>query len=93
MTPYFWFMISWSFIGIYVVIMLEVAYLLHVNPWITVTLPLVPIVIAWYYIVRKRLINYVNLILKSQKIRNIEEILKEYLDLLEEQKRRRREQE
>jgi len=86
-NPYFWFMVSWSFIGIYVVAMLEIAYLLHINPWIVIVLPLVPIVIAWYYVVRKRLINYVNLLLKSQKIRDLEDVLKEYLDLLEEQKK------
>jgi hypothetical protein len=90
---YFWFIVSWSFISMYPFVMLYVAYLLNVNPWITIILPLAPIVAVWYYIVRKRIINYVYSLLKSQKIRDTEEVIKEYLDLLEEQKRKRREKE
>lgn len=88
----FWVVLCSAFGGMYVFAMLYAAYLLNVNPWVTIALPLVPIVIVWYLILRKRTENFLALLMAPERGWNIDKSLREYTELLEEQKRREREE-
>ena len=87
---YFWLLVGCVFIGMYAFIMLLVAYILGVNPWITLILPLVPFVAVWHRILKKRVENYVASLMKPRAILNLEKALKDYVELLEKQKQKRR---
>lgn len=84
-TGFFWFIVSCSFASMYTFVMLWLAYMLRVNPWFTLVPPLVPLVILWYRLIKKRIENYMDLLMKPFVIRSADEVIKEYSKLLEEQ--------
>jgi len=83
----FWMIMACTFGGMYVFIMLYVAYLLHVNAWLTIAPPLVPITVAWYWILRRRVKSYLGLLLQTPKSWDIDEAIEGYAELLEEQRK------
>jgi len=85
-SAFFWTVtISTSF-SMYVWVMAYVAYVLHINAWVTIIPPLVPMTLAWYYIVRRRARNYLALLLAPHRTWDQDKALTEFLKLLEEQK-------
>lgn len=89
---YFWFIVGCTSIGMYALAMLWVAWILHVNPWITIITPLVPFTATWYVIMRKRVQNYVALLLSQGRIWDTDKALADYVELVREQKGRRERQ-
>jgi hypothetical protein len=69
--------------------MFYVAYLLRVNAWLTIVPPLIPLTVTWFFVLRKRTNNYIALLLAPQKIYDMDKTLKEYTELLENQKHER----
>ena len=81
----YWLIVGCTFIGIYPYAMLWMAWMLHINPWITMIAPLIPFVTAWYMLMRKRLRNYLALLLSQGRIWDTEKALTEYIALLRRQ--------
>ncbi len=73
-----------------VLTMLYVAYLLGVNPWITITSSLITVFAVWLRIQMRREHDYLALLLEQQKEWDVDTALKEYTELLERQKRGKR---
>ena len=88
----FWIVLCCAFGGMYVFVMLYAAYLLSVNPWVTIAPPLIPVGIVWYLILRKRARNFLALLMAPERGWNIDKSLKEYTELLEAQKHREEQQ-
>lgn len=84
--PSFWLVMLCSFGGMYVFVMLYAAYLLHVNPWLTIVPPLIPVTTAWFLILRKRIKNYLALLLQPPRNWDIDEAVKGYEELLRKQR-------
>ena len=90
--PSFWLVMLCSFGGMYVFVMLYAAYLLHVNPWLTIVPPLIPVTTAWFLILRKRIKNYLALLLQPPRNWDIDEAIKGYEELLRKQRNRKQEE-
>lgn len=88
----FWLVMACAFGGMYVFVMLYVAHLLHVNAWLTIAPPLVPITIVWYWVLRRRVKNYLGLLLQTSKDWNIDEAIKGYAELVKKQKKEKQEE-
>lgn len=87
----YWFIVGCTFISIYPYAMLWVAWMLHINPWITIVTPLIPFVTAWYMVMRRRLRNYLALLLNQGRIWDTDKALTEYIRLVRSQNRENRE--
>ena len=85
-SSYFWFLVCCSFASMYATIMLYIAYLLRVSAWLTIVPPLIPLTVTWFFVLRKRTNNYITLLLAPQKTYDVDKTLKEYTELLENQK-------
>jgi len=88
-SGFYWMIVCCGFFSMYTWIMFYVAFLLHVNPWVTIIPPLIPMTLGWYYIVRKQARNYLALLLAPQRTYDTEKAVREYLELLENQKHKR----
>lgn len=84
--PSFWAIMACAFGGMYVFVMLCVAYLLHVNAWLTIAPPLVPITVAWYWVLRRRIKSYLGMLLQTPRSWDIDEAIESYAKLLKEQR-------
>ncbi len=79
---FFWSLVIAYFAGMYVWLMIYVAMLLHVNPWMLILPPLAVLCIVWYWIVSERMKNYLDLLIRPYKPRDVEKTVKEYLEIL-----------
>lgn len=79
---FFWSLVIAYFAGMEVWLMLYVAILLHVNPWMTILPPLAVLVIVWYWVQRERIKNYLDLLMKPYKVRDLEKTVQEYIEIL-----------
>jgi hypothetical protein len=86
---FFWLIVVCGTFSMYIWIMLYVAYLLHTSALVTIITSLVPMALGWYYVARKRERNYFAFLLAPQKIYDTEKTIREYLELLENQKHKR----
>jgi hypothetical protein len=86
---FFWFIVSCSLAGMYPFISLWVAWTFHIDPMITVYVPLVPFTAVWYSIIRRRIKNYLASLLAPQKTYDVDSAVKTYVKLLEEQEKER----
>jgi hypothetical protein len=90
-SGYYWLIVGCTSISMYPFVMLWVAWILHINPWITIIMPLVPFVTAWYMLMRKRLGNYLALLLSQGRIWDTDKALTEYIVLIRSQNGENRE--
>lgn len=79
---FFWSIVIAFFGGMEVWLMLLLAIELSVNPWMTILPPLVPLAIVWYWVQKERIKNYLDLLMKPYKPRDVEKTVKEYLEIL-----------